>query len=339
MPESLRLLITESAASRFVVHVHEARAERWFELLIPEDASEEALAALAPQADAALCYQAQLSATVIDAAPRLKFIQKHGLNCRNINIVAAAQRGIPVATMPLLRNVTVAEHALMLMLACARKLVAGHKAVSEAAYQCMGLTPYVTTQGKYASNWARIDGVGELYQSTVGIVGMGDIGMEIAKRCRVFGMPIVYHQRTRHDTATEGAFGMRYLPLDSLLQTADYVVLVLPHTPETQNIINARTLAHMKPTATLINVGRGGLVDESALVAALRNGQIAMAGLDVYPVEPVPATSPLLQLTNVVLQPHNGGGSYRSWEVDMPAVLENIRGYFHNGVAQGVMPV
>ena len=331
-----RLLITETAASRFVVHVHEARAGREFELLIPDESGDAALAALAPQADAILCYQARLSAAVIGAAPNVKLIQKHGLNCRNIDMAAAARRGIPVATMPLLRNVTVAEHALMLMLACARKLVDGHRAVTGAAYRELGIEPFVTTQGRYGSNWARIKGVSELYQSTVGIIGMGDIGMEIAKRCRVFGMPIAYHQRTRHDAATEGALGMRYLPLDDLLQTADYVVLVLPHTPETEKIINAKTLARMKPSATLINVGRGALVDEPALVEALAGGRIAMAGLDVFQIEPLPDTSPLMTLPNVVLQPHSGGGSYRSWEVDMPAVLANIRRFFAEGQAAGV---
>lgn len=337
MAHTIRLLITDNTGSRFVFHLHESRAAEHFELLIPEGNSEAALLALASEADAAICYQAPLTGAVIAAAPSLKFIQKHGLNCRNIDLAAAARRGIPVATMPLMRNVTVAEHALALMLACARKLIPAHHAVTSAAYQAMGLEPMVTSQAHYRSNWAGIQGMTELYKATVGLIGMGDIGMEIAKRCRAFGMNICYYQRTPHDAPTEAAFGIRYLPLDGLLSKADFVVLVVPHTPQTEGIINAQTLARMKPSATLINVGRGGLVDEAALATALERKQIAMAGLDVYRVEPLPADSPLRTLSNVVLQPHSGGGSYRSWEIDIPATLVNIQRFFAGEQPEGLL--
>lgn len=337
MSEPIRLLITEGAESRFVFYLHKAQAGREFHLLIPRESTEAGLLALAPAADAILCYQANLPAAVIDAAPRLKFVQKHGPNYRHIDVAAAARRGIPVATMSLLRDVTVSEHALMLMLACARKLLNGYRAVTNAVYRDMNITPFVTTQSQYGRNWSNLQGVNELYQATAGIIGMGGIGMEIAKRCRAFGMSVAYYQRTRHDAATERTLGAHYLPLDELLRTTDYVVLALPHTPETERIINADRLASMKPSATLINVGRGALVDEAALIAALKEGRIAMAGLDVYQVEPLPVESPLLVLTNVVLQPHTGGGSYRSWDVDMPASLGNIRRYFAEGRAEGIV--
>jgi len=166
---------------------------------------------------------------------------------------------------------------------------------------------------------------------------MGDIGMEIARRCRAFGMDVCYYQRTPHPAATEKSLGIRYLPLDDLLAESDYVVLVVPHTPETEGLIGARQLARMKPSATLVNVGRGGLVDEDALFAALRDGKIAMAGLDVYRNEPLPDTSPLLTLPNVVLLPHMGGGSYRGWEIDIPAALDNIRRFFADGTTNGIV--
>ncbi len=327
----IRLLITDCTTSRFAFHLREAGADRLFNLMIPQDDAAASLLALAPDADAILCYQAALTAEVIDAAPQLKFIQKHGLNCRNIDVAAAARRNIPVATQPLMRNVTVAEHALALMLACARKIIPAHQAVTSAAYRDMGLQPMQTSQGNYRSNWAQIQGISELYGATAGIVGMGDIGMEIARRCRAFGMDICYSQRTRHSTATEAAMAMRYLRFDELLAASDFVVLALPHTPETEGLIGAQALARMKSTATLINVGRGGLVDEAALAAALQSKQVAMAGLDVYRIEPLPAESPLRTLPNVVLLPHIGGGSYRSWEVDMPATLANIQRFFAEG--------
>ncbi len=331
MANAICLLVTDCATTRFAFHLREARTDHLFKLLIPADDSPVALLALAPEADAILCYQAQLTAAVIDAAPQLKFIQKHGLNCRNIDVAAAARRGIPVATIPLMRNVTVAEHALALMLACARKIIPAHHAVAGATYREMGLQPMQTSQGNYRSNWPQIQGIGELFRATAGIIGMGDIGMEIAQRCRAFGMDIVYHQRTRQSAATEAALAMRYLPMDELLSASDFVVLVLPHTPQTDGLIGEKALARMKSSATLINVGRGGLIDEAALAAALQRNQIAMAGLDVYRMEPLPADSPLRTLPNVVLLPHIGGGSYRSWEIDMPAVLANIRNFFAGG--------
>lgn len=337
MSPAIRLLITDNTRSRFAFHLHEARAEQQFRLLIPTGSSEAELTALAGEADAALCYQAPLTRAVIDAAPSLKFIQKHGLNCRNIDLAAAARRRIPVATMPLMRNVTVAEHALALMLSCARKIIPAHHAVTSAAYQAMGLEPMVTSQGQYRSNWAGIPDMRELFRATVGIVGMGDIGMEIAKRCRAFGMTLVYFQRTRHDATTEQALDLHYLPFDALLSASDFVVLVVPHTIETEGLIGASALARMKPSAILINVGRGGLIDETALAAALQRQQIAMAGLDVYRMEPLPAESPLRTLPNVVLMPHTGGGSYRSWEVDMPTVLNNIKTFFTTGRAEGLL--
>lgn len=333
---SINLLVTDCATSRFAFHIRESRAAEMFRVLIPKDSSVDALMALAPQADAILCYQAELGAQIIETAPHLKFIQKHGLNLRNIDVTAAARRNIPVATMPLMRNVTVGEHALALMLVCARKIIPAHLAVTGASYQAMGLEPMLTTQGNYRSNWAGIKGVMELFQTTVGIVGMGDIGMEIAKRCRAFGMNIRYYQRTRHADDIEAEFAMRYLPMDELLRVSDYVVLAIPQTPQTEGIINEKSLSLMKPTATLINVGRGALVDEAALASALMNNRIAMAGLDVYQREPLPADSPLRHLNNVVLLPHIGGGSYRSWEVDMPASLGNIEKFFVTGRAEGM---
>ena len=144
------------------------------------------------------------------------------------------------------------------------------------------------------------------------------------------------YQRTRHPQAIEDSLAMRYLPFDTLLAESDYVVLVLPHTSETEGIIGARELARMKPSATLVNVGRGGLIDEDALADALRNRRIAMAALDVYRREPLPADSPLIALPNVLLLPHTGGGSYRSWEMDTPAVLQNI-GLFFEGKAEGIV--
>jgi phosphoglycerate dehydrogenase-like enzyme len=333
---TIRLLVADGAASNILRRVRESPASRGFELLAPATGSEADLLATVAQADAILAYQALIPAPVIHAAPRLRLIQKHGLNCRNIDVAAATERNVRVATLPLMRSVSVAEHALALMLACARKVIPGHRAVTEAVYQRMGLEPVLTAQRTYRSNWARIEGMAELFQATAGIVGMGDIGMEIAKRCRAFAMRVIYYQRTRYPKAIEEVLGMSYASFNELLSESDYVLLVLPHTPETEGIIGARELARMKSSATLVNVGRGALIDEDALADALREKRIAMAGLDVYRREPLPADSPLRALPNVVLLPHTGGGSYRSWEIDTPAVLRNIELFFE-GKAEGII--
>ena len=220
----IRLLVTEDPSIRFVKKVRECPIASSFRIMIPKDHTKESLAMLAPEADAILCFRAELPGSVIRAATSLRFIQKHGLNCSNIDIAAATERNVLVATMPLMRNASVAEHALALMLACARKVIPGHRAVSQAIYQEMGLEPIETSQWNYRRNWAGIEGVTELFQATCGIIGMGDVGMEIARRCGAFGMTLYYYQRTPHPKEVEIALGIRYLPLDELLTVSDYVV-------------------------------------------------------------------------------------------------------------------
>lgn len=337
MSEKIRLMVADGAAGKITRKVCESPVATAFKLIIPENDTEAALLAVAPEADAILSYQSPVPGSVIRAAGSLKLIQKHGLNCRNIDVATATQQNVRVATTALLRSVSVAEHALALMLACARKVVPGHHAVTQAVYQEMGLEPVMTSELNYRPNWAKIGGIKELFGATTGIVGMGDIGMEIAKRCRAFGMTVYYNQRAPHPAATEAALGIQYLPFNELLSSSDYVVLVLPHTPESEGLIGAHALAQMKPTATLINVGRGGLIDETALVAALQSRPQLMAGLDVYRNEPLPVASPLSALPNVVLLPHLGGGSYRSNEVDTPASLRNIQRFFAGESVAGII--
>jgi phosphoglycerate dehydrogenase-like enzyme len=332
----IRLLVADGADSNIARRVAECPLARHFELVIPPSSSEQDLVAAAPPADAILTYRAAVPASVIRAAPSLRLIQKHGINCRRIDVAAATERNVRVATVPLVRNATVAEHALALVLACSRQILAGHRAVAAAVYRDTGIEPVATTERIYRGNWAGIEGIRELFGSTVGIVGMGDIGMEIAKRARSFGVHILYWQRTRHPRPVEESLELRYSTLDTLLAESDFVVLAVPHTPETTGLIGARELALMKSSATLVNVGRGGLIDEEALYDALRTGRIAMAGLDVYRYEPLPADSPLLRLANVVLTPHTGRGSYRSWKIDTAAVLTNILSFFE-GQASGIV--
>ena len=328
MSDKIRLLVTDGASGHFLSRVKANPAAARFEIIAPESADEDALLALAPEAEAILCYKAVLSASAIRAAARLRYIQKHGLNCKNIAMEAARERGIPVGTQSLMRNATVAEQALTLMLCCTRKAIPGQRAVESGVYREMGLEPVTTSQWNIRPNWPELKGVAELFGQSVGIIGLGDIGMDIAKRCLAFDMEIFYYQRTRHAPEVESEYRATYLEFDELCAHVDYLVLVLPHTEESEGMVGAEQLKRMKKTAILINVGRGALVDEAALATALGESEIAMAGLDVYRYEPLPVDSPLIGMPNAVLLPHTGGGSNRQWDVDIPLSLGKIAAFF-----------
>jgi lactate dehydrogenase-like 2-hydroxyacid dehydrogenase len=336
MDRPIRLLL-DSESEGLVQRVNELPEAGQFELLSYVGQGTQKLNELIPQADAAYIYKDELSGEAIRSAPGLRFIQKHGVNCKNIDVAAAKERGIPVATLPLFRNAAVAEHAMALMLACGRQIIPGQRAVENAVYRDLGVSPIRTSQREIRGNWAKISDVIELMGSSVGIIGLGDIGMEIARRCRAFGMEVFYHQRVSHAPDVERAYEATYLPFHDLLKKVDYLTLILPHTPQTERMIGAAELAMMKPTATLINVARGGIVDEPALVDALSRGVIARAGLDVYYEEPLPESSPLLRLPNVVLTPHLGGGSYRNRKRDYATGLENILRFFRGERPNGVV--
>ena len=335
--ERIRLLLTDAGSGTFSRRVQGCKSSSKFSLLLPENDAEETLIPLAERADAILCFKANVTRRLIRASQSLRFIQKFGVDCKNIDISAASERDVRVATLPLMRNVTVAEHAMALLLACARKIIPGHLSVVNAAYERLGLTPRVTSQWNHGGNWSGIEGLTELFHKRVGIVGMGDIGIEIAARCRAFRMDILYYQRVRHPAKTETTLGINYAPLHELLSASDYVILVIPQTPATLRLIGAKELALLKPSAILINVARGAVIDEGALTACLKDGRIAMAGLDVFETEPLPSSSPLITLPNVVLLPHTGAGSNRFWGVDIPAALENILRFFRTEKVSGVV--
>ena len=323
-----KLLIADSASGKFLPRVLDRIDENSFEISYPETEDEDSLIKLAENVDAILCYQAKISHQVISNSKSLKFIQKHGLNCKNIDIDAAREKNVTISTQTLLRNVTVAEQALALIIACARKLIPGHTSVKNAVYLDKKIQPIKTSQWNIQPNWPELPGISEVYGSSVGIVGLGDIGMEIAKRCHSFGMEISYFQRTRHTPETETLYSASFSSFNELIQKVDYLVLVVPHTEETEGLIGKKEFGLMKRSATLINVGRGGLVQESELIEALRTKEIKMAGLDVYEIEPLPSSSPLINLDNVVLLPHTGAGSNKHWDIDIPASLQKIKDFF-----------
>ena len=337
MTNPIRILLPDGESQRFAMKVGTMAEGKPFELLIPKKAGSEEVVAMAADVDAILAYKAPLTREVIHAARKARMIQKFGLDCKNIDLAAAREKGLPVFTRSLIRNATVADHAMALLLACSRKLIECHRVVAEARYLQFGYQPKPTAQENvHHGNWIKVEGVADLLESTVGIVALGDIGSEIARRVRPFGPRICYYQRNRHAEDIEKSLDVHYLPLDQLIAESDYLVLVLPMTPATENLLSRERIARMRPGACVINVGRGGLIDEEALCEALRENRLAAAGLDVFRMEPVPQTNPLLQLQNVVLSPHMAGGtSDRYWKVDVAGVLENIRRFISGEGAVG----
>jgi gluconate 2-dehydrogenase len=163
----------------------------------------------------------------------------------------------------------------------------------------------------------------DLHRSTVGIIGMGRIGQGIAKRALGFGMNVIYHNRSRLSDADEKTCGAKYVSKEELLRTADHVVLVLPYTPESHHTIGAKEIALMKPTATLINIARGGIVDDAALAQALKEKKIFAAGLDVFEGEPK-VHPELLKLSNVVLAPHIASATEKTRRAMVDLAIENV---------------
>jgi glyoxylate reductase len=281
-------------------------------------------AELVSGADALVTRAVPVTGTELGAAPRVALLQKYGGREDGIDLDAAADAGVAVATMPLRGCIAVAECAMTLMLALSKQLIRAHEATVTGAYRELGLAPELTSQRKHGFQWMKLPGLFEVAGKSLGIVGFGEIGTEIARRAQAFQMTVSYTKRTRLSERIEERLDVTYKPLDQLLADSDVVVVAAPHTPETERIIAAEQLALMRPNAVLVNISRGGLVDEKALVAALQTRQIAGAGLDVYVEEPVAYDHPLLALDNVILTPHIGGGTGGAREKQLRDVLDNV---------------
>ncbi len=240
-----------------------------------------------------LCVAVRVNEDVLNQAPRLKVVANCGVGYDNIDVAACTRRGIVVTNTPGVLTDATADLAFALLLAVARRVAQCDRYVREGRWQ----------QWEFGSHWAS-----EVHHKTLGVFGFGRIGQAVARRGRGFGMDILYHSRQRVDEAIEREFGARYVDRETLLAGSDFISLHVPHTPETHHLIGARELALMKPSAFLINTARGKVVDEEALVEALKARRIAGAGLDVFEHEPHPHAE-LLKLENVVLLPHVGSAT------------------------------
>jgi D-3-phosphoglycerate dehydrogenase len=258
------------------------------------DDSEAVLLEELRDADALLVgIEPRVTRPLIESAPHLKHIARQGVGVDIVDVEAATERGIFVTNVPDVTSDSVAEFAMTLLLSLAKNIIRCDKAVKG---------------GRWEERLDLIRTNIELNGKTHGIVGLGRIGSRVALRCRAFGMKVLYHKRNR-DLDFERSAGVQYAPLETLIRESDSISLHLPLTKETKNLIDTPQFESMKRTVLLINHSRGAVVNEKALVRALREGRIGGYGTDVYEHEPPDPTSELLRFRNVVATPHLGGGT------------------------------
>ena len=237
----------------------------------------------------------KVNSQLMDAAPRLKVVSNYAVGYDNVDVAEATRRGILVTNTPGVLSGTTADLAFALLMAAAREIVMYDKYVRNGLWRIPGKPMQFLGQ--------------DIHHSTLGIVGMGRIGTEVARRAAGFQMHVLYHNRKRREDV-EKELGVEYIgTLPELLSRSDFICLLVPLTAETKKLIGPAEFAMMKPTAVLVNAARGQVVDQKALYEALKSGQIAAAGIDVFEVEPLPADDPLLTLDNVVITPHIGSAS------------------------------
>jgi phosphoglycerate dehydrogenase-like enzyme len=278
---------------------------------VATEATEESRMRMISGADFLFCGGAVTTDEMLRQASRLRFVQKTGAGFNNINVGLCRELGIGLANLAGNNAPTVAEHTVLLMLAVYRHLTELDRRLR-------------------AGGWAREETRAshrELRGKVVGLIGLGHIGQNVARRVNAFGTQVIYYDVNRQPPEVEAALAAEYTSLEDLLRRADIVSLHVPIFPETEKLINAERLALMKPDAVLINCARGALVDEPALIAALQAGHLYGAGLDCMASERENGTKPYWDLPNVVLSPHIAGSSVENFTTMMQRCFANARSY------------
>jgi phosphoglycerate dehydrogenase-like enzyme len=263
---------------------------------------------LLAQADFLLCSQTVVTEDTFKKAPRLRMIQKWGIGVDMLDLKAADRHGVFIYKQAGINSNAVAEHTIMFMLAASRWLSLADRSMRD---------------GRWLFKEMRAQ-CQQLKDKTVGIVGLGHIGRAVAHKLTVFGTRTVYYDPVRPGADIERTLAVEYLPLDELLAQADIVTLHCPGGVENRNMMGAERIAKIKRGGILINAARGEIVNESALIAALRDGHLAAAALDVYEPEPPAPDSPLFSLDNVVFTPHTAASVFDNVENVVNHALRNI---------------
>ena len=280
-----------------------------FELLIADIGTPEFYAA-ASQAEYYLGLARQMGGEFFRSAPNMKLVQLLSAGYDRVDIEAARKAKVPVSNNGGANAIAVAEHTIMLILAVLKRVVRFHNDV---------------VAGKWRVGGFDDQRVYELSRKTLGIVGLGNIGKKVARRAAAFDMMVQYYDIARLTEAEEDALGVRFVLLPELLRTSDVVSLHVPLDDSTRHLLGAREFAQMKPGAILINTCRGPVVDEAALHAALKSGQVAGAGLDVLVEEPPATNHALFSLPNVTLTPHSAGPTWENWTARFRNGFDNIQ--------------
>lgn len=319
MPRTARqrktVFVTRSIDPAALMRLRAAAEVSVWDTEMPPPAS--ALRSALADADAVLSMVTdKIDARMIASAPRLRIISNLAVGVDNIDLEAATRAGIAVGHTPGVLTEATADLAFGLLMATARRIAEADRHVRA---------------GKW-STWGPMTMLGrDVHSSTLGLIGFGAIGQAMARRAMGFGMRVLYlkHRSGKvmpmHDARLAGATGVS---LHRLLTQSDYVSIHVPLTPETRHMFGARQFAAMKPGAILINTARGGVVDQAALVAALKSGQLAGAGLDVTDPEPIARRDPLLRLDNVVITPHIGSASIAARASMAAIAVDNILDVF-----------
>ncbi|MBP7565121.1 MAG: D-glycerate dehydrogenase [Burkholderiaceae bacterium] len=279
-------------------------------------ARDELIARLQGKAGVFTTGSEQINADVLAACPDLKICANMAVGYNNFDVAAMTARGVLATNAPDVLTETTADFGFALLMATARRLTESE---------------HYLRAGKWNSWSYDMFAGSDIHGSTMGIIGMGRIGQGIARRgAHGFGMKVIYHNRSRLSPALEAECKATYVAKDELLRTADHVVLVLPFTPENRHTIGEAELRLMKPTATLVNIARGGIVDDAALARALAARQISAAGLDVFEGEPK-VHPDLLALSNVVLTPHIASATIPTRLAMATLAADNLIGYLVHG--------
>lgn len=302
----MKALLHYRASPGFRERLVQAASAAQIEAVVVDETDQEGFARDIADADVLLHVLEPVTAAMIAAAPRLRLIQKIGVGVNTIDLEAAKARGVAVANMPGTNSQAVAEMTLALMLAALRRL---------------NYFDPLTRRGQgWAPDLAVIDSVGEISGKTVGFVGFGAVPSRLAPALKALGAHVIYAERDPRQTDIA-----EHCELKVLLETADIVSLHVPLTPETHSLVNADALARMKPGAILINTARGELVDQAALVDALKSGRLRGAGLDVFNREPIAPSDPLLAVENAVVTPHNAWLTQETLDRSLAVAVENCQ--------------
>ena len=285
---------------------YEVRSNQEDRIFTPEELQKE----LSGVVGALVAGSERIDADALAHATDLKVVANISVGYNNFDVLAMTAAGVMATNTPDVLTDTTADFGFALLMATARRITESEHWVRAGQWDKWSIM----------NNPLGMD----LHHSTVGIIGMGRIGQGIAKRALGFGMNVIYHNRSHLSEADEKACGAKYVSKEELLRTADHVVLVLPYSVESHHTIGAKEIALMKPTATLVNIARGGIVDDAALAQALKEKRIFAAGLDVFEGEPK-VHPELLKLSNVVLAPHIASATEKTRRAMVDLAVDNLR--------------